>query len=701
MKQWIKAHLGLWILALAAVLVAGVMLVPRMQAEQANMTYDIIVDYKDFQNLSQQSKYDISWWMHYLNDLGLEKVALFESTLDSLGKDPTVPVDVWDLAELRKTSGWSATLPEEIVKAVLASGSNYDVIVACYDSGAAEWIINNMTARLDEFEYTAAQKDGLYCLYIPASRERNLRLLPLGFWPGTVEMLREAGMTVLPRTTTIKGLNGERFLTAVLESFRALNPDPQYFFGGDDGLPGYDAPEMALRVMEEYFADVHLLATECADQRGNLTWPGFNEIITKMNYNTVRMFNEWDYIQWRYQYYSYGSSEEIVNSFFRAVAERNCRVIYLRAILDTDEEEVYIVDPEPYELMVTDTMARLADHGFTFGDVEPMTVVSQPTGLRILLGICSVAAAVLLLCTVFPIKPLGQWLLVLIGSAGVVGAFLVLGQTANLLLNIAAGIVYPTLAMLVLLRALRDYKPLGSSWRILALSVVGMLLCVFLSMIGALVSTAALSETAYLLEFRLYRAVKLMQIVPIGLYVLAYLYLLLPGELNLQIPREYKALRAWLRDGLERPVKLRWVAWAMLAAALIGVAGLAGLYYIVRTGNTVGGASTVELMIRNFLEEKLVARPRTKEFLIGVPCMMWFIYLCARRWRLLPIFVGLGMAIGATSFVNTFLHLRSPLNLSFARTGYAVAFGLVIGLVGIAVLELLRYFWKKGRKTDV
>ena len=83
MKQWIKAHLGLWILALAAVLVAGVMLVPRMQAEQANMTYDIIVDYKDFQNLSQQSKYDISWWMHYLNDLGLEKVALFESTLDS------------------------------------------------------------------------------------------------------------------------------------------------------------------------------------------------------------------------------------------------------------------------------------------------------------------------------------------------------------------------------------------------------------------------------------------------------------------------------------------------------------------------------------------------------------------------------------------------------------------------------------------
>ena len=65
------------------------------------------------------------------------------------------------LAELRKTPGWSETLPQEIVDAVLASGSNYDVIVACYEDSAAGWIIDNMTARLDHFEYTQAAADGM------------------------------------------------------------------------------------------------------------------------------------------------------------------------------------------------------------------------------------------------------------------------------------------------------------------------------------------------------------------------------------------------------------------------------------------------------------------------------------------------------------------------------------------------------------
>lgn len=707
MKQWFRSHLGLWVLTLAAVIVAGAMLAPRMRAENANKTYDIIIDYEDFRVMSQQSEHDIQWWMSYLRSLGLEKVALFESTLDSLGRDPLVPIDVWQLSSLRKTAGWTESLPQEIVDCALASGSNYDAVIACYEPEAADWILSNLTARLDGFDYTEAEQDGTRYLYLPSSGERDLRMLPLGFWPGIVELLQEAGLTILPRTTTVEGFNTLRFQQAVLESFETLNPAPGYFFGGGDGLPGYDEPEEAHAGMLAYLTEneIYPLATERADQYGNLTWPGFNEIIEETGYSTVRMFNEWDYIQWRYAYYSYGSSEEIVNSFYRAVVERNCRVIYLRAILETDEEEQYIVDSAPYELMVRQTVERLAERGFQLGTVKPMEEVEQPFALRLLLGIGAVAAAVLMLCAVYPIRRRWQWLLVALGSLCVLGAMLTLGETAKLLLNMGAGIVYPALTMLVLLRALRDQTPVNSSWCILGYCIGGMLLCVLGALCGALVSTAAISESAYMLEFRLYRGVKLMQIVPIGLYMLGYCWLLLPRELGLQQKLAQiggrQRLRVWLKSGLEQPIKLRWVLWAVLTVAGLGCAGVVGLYYISRTGNATSSISSLELMFRNVLEQHLLARPRTKEFLIGVPCLMWFIWLSCHRYRLLPFFVGLGMAVGLTSFVNTFLHLRAPLYLSFARTGYAVLFGLIIGMVGIALLELLRGLYRRRRAKRV
>ena len=41
-----------------------------------------------------------------------------------------------------------------------------------------------------------------------------------------------------------------------------------------------------------------------------------------------------------------------------------------------------------------------------------------------------------------------------------------------------------------------------------------------------------------------------------------------------------------------------------------------GVYYIRRTGNTMS-VSARELELRNLLENLLIARPRTKELLIG------------------------------------------------------------------------------------
>lgn len=713
MKQWLKAHLGLWILALVAVLAAGGMLIARADAEAQYSRYEIIADYKDFQKMSQQSEHDMDWWLALLKEHGIQTVGLYECTLDSLHADLSIPVDVWDLEELRLVAGWQAILPTEIAERVLDSHCSYDFVVACHESEDMDWVVDHLIRRTEQLDYTEGERDGVRYLYVASSAEKNLKKLPLGFWPDTVTMLQDAGMIILPRTTTIEGLNGMRFMEAVLESFASVNPNPAYYYNAGDQLLGFDEPEQAYDKLLQWLNahDTILLASEQMDQSGNDSWDGFEALCQDTGYRFVRTFYEWTFIQNRFAYYSYSGPEEITNSLFRAVVERNCRVVYLRAMLETDDDENYITDPVEYQKLLGDLNERLMDHGLQPGTAVPMPEVSQPFVLRLLVGIGAIAAAVLLLCTVLPLPTLWQWLLTAAGALAVLGAMVVMPEGAKLLLSIGAGVVYPTLTMLCLLRCLRDRAHEPETGCIWLECIGGMLLCVFGALCGAITTTAALSESAYMLEFRLYRAVKLMQIIPIGLYLLGYFILMLPEQLGLEAELRqqigdgrgaWRRLSAWLSRSLEQPVKLRWAVWAVLTVALVGVAGVAGLYYIARTGNSTSvGISSLELMFRNVLEERLVARPRTKEFLIGVPCLMLFIYLQRRNWRLLPIFVGLGMAIGMTSFVNTFLHLRSPLYLSFARTGYAVLFGGMIGAAAIAVLEIVRVVRRKGRSRRV
>jgi hypothetical protein len=71
-----------------------------------------------------------------------------------------------------------------------------------------------------------------------------------------------------------------------------------------------------------------------------------------------------------------------------------------------------------------------------------------------------------------------------------------------------------------------------------------------------------------------------------------------------------------------------------------------------------------EELLRERLEDWLIARPRFKEFLVGHPALM--------LWRREPSLVHLGLlalgALGQASIINTFVHLHTPLVLSLWRT---------------------------------
>lgn len=96
------------------------------------------------------------------------------------------------------------------------------------------------------------------------------------------------------------------------------------------------------------------------------------ELLNSIDYHGIRVFNEWGYIQNRYAYCGYTGPEEITNSFFRAIVERNCKVIWLKMILEPDNdvswdadqtEWTYITDPAAYEKMILDLDARARADG--------------------------------------------------------------------------------------------------------------------------------------------------------------------------------------------------------------------------------------------------------------------------------------------------------------------------------------------------
>ncbi len=141
------------------------------------------------------------------------------------------------------------------------------------------------------------------------------------------------------------------------------------------------------------------------DQSQNITWPGTVELLNSIDYHGIRVFNEWGYIQNRYAYCGYTGPEEITNSFFRAIVERNCKVIWLKMILEPDNdvswdadqtEWTYITDPAAYEKMILDLDARLEPMGYTRTTVPPMELETPSAALRIVQGIGTAALLVLL-----------------------------------------------------------------------------------------------------------------------------------------------------------------------------------------------------------------------------------------------------------------------------------------------------------------
>ena len=215
-----------------------------------------------------------------------------------------------------------------------------------------------------------------------------------------------------------------------------------------------------------------------------------------------------------------------------------------------------------------------------------------------------------------------------------------------------------------------------------------------LSYVGAAYLSGSLADTEYLLEFQIFRGIKLTFILPLILVGIAFLqrFDIFDGKMD-----DTDGVWNQLAKIMDMPVKVKTLIILFLVM-------IAGVVFVARSGHTSGiPVSNLELRFRAFLEQAFYARPRTKELLIGHPAFMLAAMAFWRKWPTMVFFALVLIAtIGQGSMVETFAHMRTPAYMSFMRGIGGIALGAVIGAVAMVLIELWQTVVSKAkeRKAD-
>ena len=239
-------------------------------------------------------------------------------------------------------------------------------------------------------------------------------------------------------------------------------------------------------------------------------------------------------------------------------------------------------------------------------------------------------------------------------ASGVILAFLILKVSA--IARIAGALATPMIAAEAALLAMDDAK-----YRRIIPAFVFVI-------IGGLALASFFSTTDFMMRLKSFSGVKLTLMLPPVLVVL--------HDLKRRIHPES------LREFLSRPP-----LWGeiILYGVLLGAIGFA----ILRSDN-VANISGFETRMRESLEHLLIARPRTREVLVGYPSLLLWGFLVRNNYfKLYREIFRVGAVLGFSSVINSFCHFHTPMMLILLREFNGLWTGLLAGLIIVCVIKFV------------
>lgn len=632
MRRWPRAILTA--LVLLAVLLSFSAAYRRWQAEAANRTVMVAVDYHQVDLLAGLSGVPQEELLSALARQGVGALLVKEPTIADLaaglawGKGGVwIKTGAQILAEDR--------LPPEVAAAIVPS-STY---LLTPDRVLAGEMASQLRPKLPGLAVQTLDAGRLHLVGVPLSSYYLVEeKYGLGFGGFPWAQAAAAGLKVIPQVRPWPAAEA----AAVKEVLAALRPHREeialLLFDGDR-VPGYPQalPELAAATRE---LGVPLGIIEFSDQQG------LPSLVRLAGKKAVRVHSI------RVEEMNKMSPDRALDRLLLAAAERNVRVLAVR-FFRPGQGGATAANLLEYNLSYLERLREgLLAQGLSPGPARPFISFPLPRLYFVLLGLGAWAAAVLLLASAgLGRRPLwGLAALGLVGFLGLAGADLVRARQAAALVT---AMVFPVLAIL----GHRKEAPAG-----LGQAVVLFLRTSAVSLAGAALVVGLLADVGFMLRLDQFLGTKLAHLAPpVLLFALLW-----------ALPRGRKGMARWLASP---------VTWLSLVILVLAVA--AGYVYLVRTGNEgVAFAPAWEKEVRRFLDALLLVRPRTKEFLLGHPALLLAYYLGYRERRLVLWLVA---GIGQASLINTFAHTHTPLIVSLLRTLNGLWLGLALGLLVILV----------------
>lgn len=366
------------------------------------------------------------------------------------------------------------------------------------------------------------------------------------------------------------------------------------------------------------------------------------------------------------------ASGESINIIYRAVLERGMRMVMITPFFHEGEP---VCEASYYADMISGVSERIEARGLQLGD--SFSIMDAPALNPALLSGASlllVALIVAILSMLFSISEKVRWILLGSGAVLFAGATCLMPQWMQKLNALIGAVAFSCLFAVLLWREVRGnplFQKVTSPY-LRCMILLGALLSI--GIIGGLYAGSMLGTEEYLLGLSVFFGVKFSQIMPI-----------LATFILLGVALFYK----------KETLKIKNLKWKLLLLG-IGLAMVLALL-ILRSGDTSFSVAELELKMRNWLEEVLYVRPRTKEMLFAFPAIGIFAYACCKRNRIMQFFFGGIAGIGCVSVINTFCHIVTPIYISLIRTLLGGLIGLVIALI---LILLLSFIFKRNKCSE-
>ena len=652
----------------------GAMLIntERHHVEEQNKQIDLAVNYEGLVELAQREGLPVEDVLAKTKEAGITSLAVYETTFQKLNKSGKVTATPGSLILAAYHGG---TLTNETWRGMVETGkiNGTDVYVTGNNPQTYREVKEDLIRRLGDDRVTPFSIGDEEVLAVKAHYESFIKM-NLGMPTDEMQAVNKAGFNVLARPSNYENCSA----SDVRAVFRRLDgiKISEIVFSGPQMLGA--SKSLQTTIDELKAANLTLGLIEATTQLQFYPQDGMNEVAKHLGYDRIARL------------YAIPEAEQPKMKIAQAVErwantdhERNIRIDLLR-IYDKPAPDMSLL--ETNITYFSATRDALLAKGFTLGSASTFTAYYPSEYCRALVMAGVAAAVVLYLSLVVPqLNRRPKYQLIIFAIFALIAVIPVLmgsGTKIRLAAALAAANFLPAIAVIYQLDRLKRQKKSSRLplFGIIVTAILALVISSVVALVGAAYLSASLADVEYMLEFNIFRGIKLTFVLPLILVAVGFLarFDIFDGKFD-HAPNVWGQVKLLL----DMPVKLK---------TLMGIFALlaAGVVFIARSGHTSGmPVSGLEIKFRAFLEQAMYARPRSKELLIGHPAFMLMIMAFKRKW---PTFVFFLLAVAATigqgSMVETFAHMRTPVFMSFARGLGGLALGAGLGAVAMVGIEL-------------